>query len=94
MDLSDAKVSALMRSVDGDVVYRFCNLPESGTLLLKVRENCIICDLTSEQMSILSGKYVIEVKVEQSGTAVISISKKFKIYPSVIGAPEKEEEEN
>lgn len=86
--LSGVAVSVLLRDLNGEVAYRFSNDPgeEDGNVKeLLVRENCVICSLTNEDTAILSGGYVVEVKMKVKDVVMIAVSGKIKVYPSVIG---------
>lgn len=86
VDLSGVVVSVLLRDINGDVVYRFSN--NSGEEEVKeaiVRENCVVCSLSNEDTAKLSGSYVVEVKVKVEEVVMIAISKKIRVYPSIIG---------
>ncbi|MCM1031550.1 MAG: hypothetical protein NC410_08960 [Oscillibacter sp.] len=88
VDLSGVVVSVLLRDSSGDVAYRFSNNigeEDEGIKELLVRENYVICSLTNEDTAKLSGSYVIEVKVKVEEVVMIAVSKKIKVYPSIIG---------
>ncbi len=96
VSLNGVGVSVLFRDVNGDEVFRFSNMESGGTeskdgnesVVVKellVRENCVICCLSNEDMANICGCYVVEVKVRVKDTVMIAISKKIKVYSSVIG---------
>lgn len=86
VDLSGVVVSVLLRDSSGEVIYRFSNnSDEEDVKELLIRENFVICRLTNEDMADLYGSYVIEVKVRVEEVVMVAVSKKIKVYPSVIG---------
>lgn len=83
--LEGADVSVMLTDGFGDVAYRFSTLDLEGVKPVTVDGHFVICRLSEEDMSRLSGVYTIEVKVTKGGVVMIEKVKGVKIYGSVIG---------
>lgn len=85
VDMGHAGVSAILRNVAGEVAYRFSTRGGENVKPILVDGSYIICRLSEIETSTLSGAYVVEVKVRKGDLVAIDITKKIKIYNSVIG---------
>lgn len=85
MGMEDKDVSVLLRDGFGEVVYRFSTLVFPGVKVVKVKDNYVVCRLTEEDMSVLEGRYTIEVKVTYGDLVMIDMVKGIRVSGSVIG---------
>lgn len=85
MDMAGAEISVLLRDTSGEVVYRFSTRPSGGEKQVSVEGNVVMCRLTKEETAVLSGGYVMEVKVTKGDLTMIDVVKGIKVYDSVIG---------
>lgn len=85
VDMGNAGISVILRDVAGEVAYRFSTRAVENVKPVQVDGSYIICRLSEIETSVLSGAYVVEVKVRKNDLVTIDITKKIKIYNSVIG---------
>ena len=85
VDLSGVGVSVVLRDMNGVIAFQFSNIPDSDARELLVRDNCVICSLSNEDMAEVVGCYVVEVKVRVKNVVMVAVSRKIRVFPSVIG---------
>lgn len=84
-DMSETAVSALLRDVSGEVLFRFSSSGVSGTKPVTVKNNYVFFRLLPEDTCTMSGSYIVELKLRKRDLTMIEMTKKLKVYPSVIG---------
>ena len=78
-------VSALLRDVSGQVLFRFSSSGVADTKPVTVKKNYVFFRLMPEDTCVMSGSYIVELKLRKSDLTMIDMTKKIKVYPSVIG---------
>lgn len=87
VNVEGMNVSVLVKDSFGETVYKFSTLALPEVKPVKVKDNCIVCRLSKEDTTVLSGSYALEVKVTRGNgeLVMIDIVKGIKVYESVIG---------
>lgn len=84
-DMTGMTVSALLRDVSGQVLFRFSSIGVADTKPVTVKKNYVFFRLMPEDTCVMSGSYIVELKLRKSDLTMIDMTKKIKVYPSVIG---------
>lgn len=84
-DMTEMAVSAVLRDVSGEVLFRFSSTGVAGTKPVTVKKNYVFFRLMPEDTYVMSGSYIVEVKLRKRDLTMIDMTKKIKVYPSVIG---------
>lgn len=84
-DMTGMTVSALLRDVSGEVLFRFSSSGVADTKPVTIKNNYVFFRLMPEDTCVLNGSYIIELKLRKRDLTMIEMTKKIKVYPSVIG---------